>query len=334
MTARGHAVGVVGAGVAALTCARTLAADGFDVSVFDKGRGPGGRTATRRAEPNLAFDHGAQYYTARDSRFLEVTADWIARGVVAEWPGRVVQIESGSVTDTSQQPRYVGVPGMSAMAADLAVGLRVRTGTRVNAVNRGPSGWTIATEDQSTFGPFDFLVVTLPAPQSAELIGSHPFAAEAAAIRMTPCWAVMVAFESRVEVPWDGAFVHGSPLSWVARNSSKPGRGGQADCWVLHAAPEWSTAHIEEAPSEAAGELLRAFSAAVAQRLRPHCHLVAHRWRYSQGSDPADRRMLCDPEVGLVLCGDWLAGGRVEGAFLSGLHGADAVRGRNAVIGQ
>ena len=49
---RGHTVGVIGAGMAGLACARELAAKGFEVTVFDKGRGLGGRTATRRAEPN------------------------------------------------------------------------------------------------------------------------------------------------------------------------------------------------------------------------------------------------------------------------------------------
>ena len=320
-------IAVVGAGVAGLVCARELVARGVRTRVFDKGRSPGGRIATRRAESDFAFDHGAQYITTSDPRLLRATADWLARGVVAEWPGLVVRLECGAVTDTSPQSRYVGVPGMSAVAADLAVGLAVRTGMRVTAATRGPAGWTLMDEEQSTFGPFDALVVALPAPQSADLLGSHPFAGEAAAVRMTPCWAVMVAFESRLEVPWDGAFVHGSPLSWVARNSSKPGRAREADCWVLHAATDWSTAHVEAAPHDAVSELLGAFSSAVGEQLPPCRHLIAHRWRYSQGSDPANRLVLCDPEARLAVCGDWLAGGQVEGAFLAGVRAAEVVSG-------
>lgn len=327
MSSRKSTVGVVGAGVAGLVCARELAANRFDVSVFDKGRGPGGRTSTRSAEPGLRFDHGAQYFTARDPRFREVTADWLVRGVVAEWSGQVVRLDGEAVADTSPQPRYVGVPGMSAMARDLAAGLRVRTGTRVVAATRGRSGWILVTEDQDTVGPFDTLVVTLPAPQSASLLGSHPLAATVAAVQMTPCWAVMVAFEARLEVPWDGAFVHGSPLSWVARNSSKPGRGGQLDCWVLHASPEWSAARVDAAPDVAARELLGAFSLAVSGRLPAPRHLAAHRWLYSHGADPADRRVLSDEEAGLAVCGDWLAGGRIEGAFTSGISAAEVVDG-------
>ena len=325
MTALGRTVGIIGAGIAGLACARTLAANAFDVKVFDKGRGVGGRTATRRAEPDLAFDHGAQYFTARDARLQKVTADWLSRGVVAEWLGCVVRLENGAVTHTSPQPRYVGVPGMTAMAADLASAIRVQTRTQIVAMSRGPSGWTIKTDAHENFGSFETVVVTLPAPQSAVFLQPHAFGAIASTLQMTPCWAVLVAFESKLEVPWDGAFVHNSPLSWVARNSSKPGRSGQSDCWVLHASPERSVAHLEATPDTAARELLDAFSSAIAERLPPDSHLTAHRWRYSHGSDADDRQMLFDPEVGLAVCGDWLAGGRVEGAFLSGVAAAEAI---------
>ena len=325
MTTRRRTVGIIGAGVAGLVCARALAANGFDVKVFEKSRGVGGRTATRRAEPEFAFDHGAQYFTARDSRFQKVTANWLSRGVVAEWLGRVVRLENRGVTDTSPQPRYVGVPGMTAMAADLASAVCVQTGAQVVAMSRGPSGWMIRTAAHENVGPFDTLVVTLPAPQSAEFLQPHAFGTIASTLQMTPCWAVLVAFESKLEVLWDGAFVHDSPLSWVARNSSKPGRSGQSDCWVLHASVEWSAAHLEAAPDKATRLLLDAFSSAIAQQLPPDSHLTAHRWRHSHGSDADDRRMLFDPEVGLAVCGDWLSGGRVEGAFLSGVSAAEAI---------
>ena len=50
---------VVGAGLAGLTAAQALT-DAFDVIVLDKGRGFGGRMATRRIG-DATFDHGAQF---------------------------------------------------------------------------------------------------------------------------------------------------------------------------------------------------------------------------------------------------------------------------------
>lgn len=67
---------VVGAGLSGLMCARTLQDHGLDVTVFEKSRGLGGRMANRRAEPNLRFDHGAQYFTARDHNFALYVQAW------------------------------------------------------------------------------------------------------------------------------------------------------------------------------------------------------------------------------------------------------------------
>jgi renalase len=157
-------VAVVGAGIAGLTCARTLTDHGFAVTVFDKGRGPGGRTATRRVNPDLAFDHGAQYFTARDPNFVRSVGVWLERGVVAEWGGRIVKLQGGAAADTTPQPRYVGVPGMSAVAAHLAAGLAVQWETLTARSSVSPAGWQLVDESGGGYGPFDFLVVALPAP--------------------------------------------------------------------------------------------------------------------------------------------------------------------------
>jgi renalase len=318
-------VAVVGAGIAGLTCARTLTDHGFEVTVFDKARNVGGRTSTRRVEPDFAFDHGAQYFTARNPHFVQFVEALKSRGCVAEWGGRIVKLENGVATETSPQSRFVGVPGMSALAACLAADLAICREVHIERIVHTSDAWELADATGKKLGPFQFLVLSLPAPQSAVLLGSHPFAAEADGVAMTPCWTLLVAFEDRFEVPWDGAFVSKSSLSWLARNSSKPGRPRGADCWVLHASPEWSETHLEESPDSVGPQFLQAFEAAVGCVLPRVVYQSAHRWRYSLGSDPAVRVALFDAAAGLGVCGDWLSDGRVEGAFLSGTAAAEAV---------
>ncbi|RYF72060.1 MAG: FAD-dependent oxidoreductase, partial [Cytophagaceae bacterium] len=55
---------ILGAGLAGLTAARELTRQGHTILIFDKGRGVGGRLATRRIADGRA-DHGAQYSSAR-----------------------------------------------------------------------------------------------------------------------------------------------------------------------------------------------------------------------------------------------------------------------------
>ena len=141
---------------------------------------------------------------------------------------------------------------------------------------------------------------------------------------MAPCWAVMVSFDEVLSLGFDGAFVHGSPLSWVARNSSKPGREAR-EAWVLHGSPEWSREHLELEPPVAAEHLFEAFRVATQGIEVEPTRLEAHRWRYALPTEPLSDPCLFDAESSVVVCGDWCGGPRVEGAFLSGCAAAEAL---------
>lgn len=323
-----RSIGVVGAGVSGLTAASLLAEHGFRVHVFDKARGVGGRTSTRR-EGELHFDHGAQYFTAEDEYFQQRVASWIDAGIVRKWDGHVITIENGQVRQGQPYTRYVGVPGMNAIAEYLSNSLQVTTQTRVTSMTRQDDRWLLQGDSNRELGSFDALIVALPPAQAADLLTGMPqLAQQVSQCRLVPCWAVMAAFERRLDLPFDGAFVHDSPLTWVARNSSKPGRP-QAECWVLHASPEWSTEHIEDAPAPVCDELLSALRRAVKIGSLRTIHTAAHRWRYALPSEPPTAGCLLDDATRVAVCGDWGQAARIEGAFLSGC--AAAKRTMNAV---
>ena len=66
-------IAIIGAGITGLTAADQLVKSGRDVQVFDKGRGSGGRIATRRTE-NGIFDHGAPERQAESQEFRNFLA--------------------------------------------------------------------------------------------------------------------------------------------------------------------------------------------------------------------------------------------------------------------
>lgn len=214
---------------------------------------------------------------------------------------------------------------MTAIAHHLADSLPIRHETRVVLLERVDQSWQVTDSMGQLHGLFQHVIVSLPAPQAADLLEGHTFAAELRAIPMTPCWAVLAAFERRIESAWDGAFVHGSPLSWVARNSSKPGRDCSTECWVLHGSPAWSAAHRDLARDTVQATLLDAFGKLTASSMFSPIHIDDHRWLFSATPRSLDRLVFSDDPTGLVVCGDWLAGGRVEGAFRSGVAAADCI---------
>ena len=325
MTSLKPKVAIIGAGIAGLSCANHLAEKNIPATVFEKSKGVGGRTSTRRVEPNLSFDHGAQYFTVRNPFLQSFVNTWEDLEVVSEWKGRIVKLNNKEITGTEIIPRYVGTPGMTAMAVELAKNLTIKRETKIIEINHSLNQWTLLDEAGRAYNGFDHLIVALPAPQTAELLANHAIGKIASSTPMAPCWAVLVGFEKKLDVPWDGAFIHDSALSWVARNSSKPGRNATKDCWVLHANAEWSAKHLEDAPELVIDQLLESYAYASGENLPAQIYKTAHRWRYSIGGSFINPRDLHDQSIGLTICGDWVNGGRFEGAFLSGITAVESI---------
>lgn len=312
-------VAVIGAGLSGVTVAYTMSAAGYPVQVFEKSRDPGGRMATRRTATGDTFDHGAQYFTARDSLFQEQVRWWMDAGLVAEWRGVIGTMEQGRVTRSErEQVRYVGVPTMGTGVRKCADTVHTHYEVRVERVERAGSVWKLTADSGEALGEYGVVVVAVPAPQSVPLLaGATELAARAATVRMEPCQAVMARFEERVPLAVDAAFVHGSPLSWVARDASKPGRAS-GERWVLHGSPEASREYLESAPEGVTTRWVEAFVEATGVDVRP-VEAVAHRWRYALPSPALEETSLFDAALGIGACGDWCGGPRVEGAFLSGV---------------
>ena len=314
---------IVGAGIAGPAAARALARRGVEAVVYDKGRSPGGRTSTRRSEP-FAFDHGAQYFTARESGFRDLVEHWLSLEVVARWDGEIVSLRDGNVRPgRDRTERFVGVPRMSALASFLSQGARVHAGVRVTQVERSSGRWRLRDPSGAPLGEFEQLIVTAPPQQAAALIGESSYlGARASEIVMQPCWAVMLGLAERYAVRFDGAFCDDTVLSWIARDSSKPGRG-ENEAWVLHASPTWSEANGNASSAEVSASLIAALERATGLPLPEIVHRDAHRWRFAAPQRGLDAGALVDEGRRLALAGDAYCGGRVEGAYLSGLAAAE-----------
>jgi predicted NAD/FAD-dependent oxidoreductase len=214
---------------------------------------------------------------------------------------------------------------MNAIAKYLSNSLQVTTQTRVALMTRRGDQWLLQDDANRELGSFDALIVALPSAQAADLLAGLPeLARQVSQCRLVPCWAVMAAFERRLALPFDGASVHDSPLIWIARNNSKPGRP-HAECWVLHASQEWSSAHIEDAPETVCDGLLTALQQAVRVGSLGTIHTAAHRWRYALPSEPLTTGCLLDDATRVAVCGDWCQAARIEGAFLSGCSAANRI---------
>lgn len=297
--------------MAGLSCADRLRHAGHEVSLFDKGRGPGGRMSTRRMETPLGevqFDHGAQYFTVRDPGFMAQVARWSAGGVAAPWPA-------------AGTGAWVGVPAMSAVVRDMADQHDVRFGWHVRGLVRRDGAWHLtgdaASGERVQSGPFDTVVVSLPPEQAAAIVALHDLslASTALAARSQPCWTGMFAFDARLPTSRDTVRDAGL-VSWAARNVAKPGREGP-ETWVVQANPQWSADNIECPAEQVAHQLLLSLGKSLGIVMPQPVVQSAHRWRYAM-STGSNLGALWSSTSRIGVCGDWLLGPRVENAWLSG----------------
>ena len=183
-------------------------------AAFDRGRGID------------QFDQGAQYFTARDPRFKSAIGSWLRAGVVAEWRARIVRVTRDKVEEGRERViRYVGYPAMRTLPVHLARGFQIHYVRRVLRLERADAGWTLCLEDGTQTLPYPNVIAAMPAPRAAALLdGSSDLGARIAVTEMEPCWALMLQFEKGFDARFDGAIVEDGPVSWLVRESSKPGR--------------------------------------------------------------------------------------------------------------
>jgi predicted NAD/FAD-dependent oxidoreductase len=310
-------IAIIGAGLAGISAARALMAQGHAVTIFDKGRGPGGRLATRRIEAEgrkLQFDHGAQYLRAEGADFAAA----LAEAGTAPWPDAA---------------RRVGVPSMSAVPRALLGAIPCVASRHVGQITGSPGAWVLHHWDARLVrpgkplpdtapeeaGPFAAVLLTMPATQAREVLGhTAPGLHEAlATIRYAPCWTVMASFNAPLTLP-ETLRPEAHAIGWAARDSGKPGRDAGQENWVIQAGPAWTRAHLELPADAIAQPLLAALAGFSAAPLPAPFMAMAHRWRYSLLEAPLGEPCLWDATARIGYASDGCIGGRAEAAWDSG----------------
>jgi predicted NAD/FAD-dependent oxidoreductase len=315
---------VVGAGISGLLAACELQAAGWQVVVLDKGRGVGGRMATRRVRDGT-FDHGAQFFTVRDERFGRLVEEWVESGVVEEWSRGFADAEGRQNEDG--HPRYRGSESMTSVPEHLARGLDVRTGERVVEVNVRDGAWEARTGSGSRVDGAA-LLLTAPVPQSLALFkGGSVLPGEARRleeISYSPCLALMALLDGPSGVPEPGGVqIKGEPLDWISDNQRKG--ISEAPALTIHAGPEWSREHFEADETWVAASLLAFAGAQLGTDLSSRSvETSLARWRYSWVTQPhPEPCFVAREDPPLLFAGDAFGPSKVEGAALSGLAAAD-----------
>jgi renalase len=299
--------------------------------------------ATRNS-PFGTFDHGAQYFTQRDSRFVDMLASM--PGCIKAWNETVhVFDEHGRVSEpftANNQPHWTCAPRMNALPQQLAQPLvdqgMVSLETRVIQIARQESkGWELELEGPNGINyrksGFDGVLLAMPAPQTLQLLAGvgeiaslKPWLSRLSSVKLAPCWTLMLSFDRNKmgnSMPlWNAARSASHSIAWLARESSKPDRG-HFERWILQASHAWSEKHFDTNKIQVHKHLMQAFFEITGIVCEP-AHVDSQRWRWAQTVTPLGESHLWHSDIGIGVCGDWCLGHRLESAFISGLELAQA----------
>ncbi len=313
---------IVGAGLAGLTVATTLASRNWKVRLLEKSRGVGGRMATRRIAGGRA-DHGAQYFTARSEAFSEKIREWQEAGLVRVW------FEKLEGSEEAGHPRYIGVNGITDLPKALAQDLNLLKKTTVQGVERTDGCWRIRTDDGFIMEK-GWLVLTAPVPQAIALLGeappwiSHESWGQLGRIHYEPGLALMAVLKGESGIPHPGGRkLHDPDVFWIADNRLK-GISPEKTILTLHSTPTFARRYWDAGDMEREGPFLEALHRNLPGPVEVE-ELRVHRWRYTFPCQTFPQHCLSVPSQRLAMAGDGFGGPQVEGAFLSGLAAAKAM---------
>ncbi len=338
-----HDVAIIGAGLSGLSAARHLRVKGLNVVVLEKSRGVGGRAATRRISiaPGIEVpvDHGAQFFTARDPRFQQQVARWQEQGVCFPWCDGLHHWGEGKLSEPDPhlgETRYACREGMSQLGKNLSEGIAIHREYQVEKVNRKSECWQLEADPAKGLPLIAChrLMVSAPIPQAMKLVGYHFSATHHAMLErvvVSPCIAVMASYEESLQPPpWHGIQVQesASKLAWLAWDSSRRKPDARGKVAVLHASKKFGIQHLDSSPDElnmAGLELIKEAALIAGDWMGLPTSFTVHRWRYSRLDGPSAQggfmRSVSIPS--LYLIGDGINGGRIEGAWLSGVFAAE-----------
>ncbi|MFW6320260.1 MAG: NAD(P)/FAD-dependent oxidoreductase [Halohasta sp.] len=336
---------IVGAGLAGVGVAYGLRDQPVDVTILEKSRGVGGRAATRRRN-GCHYDHGANYIKDSDGRTDDLVRELGTEGLVDIDEPVWTFDSAGEISpgDRQETHKWTWTEGITQFAKRLLArtDAELHTETRVDGLARTADGWRLSAAEGVDHGPFDAVVLTPPAPQTADLLRSTTLedaddavldeAADAVdAVPYRTVRTLVLQYPFEIERPYY-ALVNTDrehPVGWLARESCKTGHVPDGESLlIVQMAPDWSVAHYDD-PLESAADEVAGMVAELLDddRLSEPGWVDDQGWRYSQpdaavAEEPVEELR----SEGLYVAGDWLVGnGRAHKAFWNGVDVGEAI---------
>lgn len=305
-------IAIIGAGFSGAVLTNRLLQAGYQVTIYDKSRGTGGRLSSCRIGKDSA-DLGAPWFEPTTDQFRQ----WLAgRPEVIRWSAPHSDF-SGSALDPKTV--YLATPRQNSLTQNLIKGAMLCTDSKITDLYQGNQGLCLRRELEAVKYSYDAVMITTPAPLAAPLLTMAPHLQTiASATKTTPNWVAVISLKEKSGLSSDVFSGLNNTLYRAIRDTAKPGRNSwsRKEVWVLEATSEWSERHKNSDPNTVGSALVKAFEKAINQPVDTSSMKV-HRWLHARHQSVTPERYLWDADTKIGVCSDWLYQQDCEGAWIS-----------------
>jgi len=308
---------VIGSGISGATIANLLNKK-FQVNLYDKGRGPGGRASFKRIKGQIGFDHGTQYFSPKTIEFKKFANRLIKIKILKKWSGNHIFLNSKK-KENKKHIKIIGKKGNNDICKFLLKKVKCFYQSEVKKIYYKNKLWFLLFTD-GKIRTFKGVILTCPFPQLKKL--SEKFINNTfikRKLKMDANITVMIAIKKNKKSP--SSFLFDDPvLGWAGNENTKKRFKSKYDLWTLQSTFKWANKNIDKNKKNLKKNskiLIDKFFKLTKIKKTKVIYSINHGWKYSSNSKPLKIRSYWDPQKKIGVCADWFIGPRLESGWIS-----------------
>ena len=308
---------VIGSGISGATIANLLSKKN-SVHIYDKARGPGGRSSFKRLNMSKGFDHGTQYISPKSIQFKKFITNLCKKKILKIWSGKHIFLNKLK-KENKNHVKIIGCKGNNDIIKHLIKNINCNFQSELEKIQFINNKWKLDFKNNQ-IKYYDKLILTCPFPQLKKLAGRYlEKKISNLKIQMQPNITVMVALTNKKELPLSSIKFDDNMLAWAANENSKKRFKSNLNLWTLQASLTWSKKTINKYKTDKSimNKLISKFTQLTGLKKNKIIHKKIHGWKYSYSYQKTSLLSNWNKKYQLGICGDWFGGPKVENAWLS-----------------
>ena len=308
---------VIGSGISGATIANLLSKK-HSVDLFDKARGPGGRSSFKRLDKKKGFDHGTQYISPKTPMFKKFIKELIIKKVLKNWKGKHLFLH-GEKKEKKNHVKVIGSKGNNDINKYLLKNINCYFQNELKKIDYKKDKWILTFADGKK-RIYEKIILTCPFPQLSKL--AKKFIQSSfikKKIKMDANITVMIIIK-KTNKDISSYFFNDKILGWAAKENSKNRFKSNQDLWTLQSTYDWANKRINKNRENIelnSKILIDQFFKLTGIKKTKILFSLNHGWKFSSNSKVLNIKSYWNSSLGLGVCADWFVGPRLESGWIS-----------------